>query len=323
MGSFLCARDVLQALPLLKFSREPHGVLLVVHAAERPLTRSLMEDCASKAGPIALVLSGGVGLGAYRAGAYAAVQDRGLTPQWLAGSSAGAVNAALIAGTRPENRVSALRTFWMGEDALFTEAFAPFAATRGWRHLQNWMKAIEARLFGARGHFRPRFLTHPFERLAALYDLAPMRQRIERLVDFDRLNGGDIRMAVATTEVDTGEMVIFDTGQGARIGVDHLLASCGFLPEFPTVEIEGRLLGDGGLSGNAPVEAIAHATDQPLTMFVIDLYPREAPGRQISDQPFHVRPTFSSQTKPICGLMPTGVSCCCGRKSRASHTRAS
>jgi NTE family protein len=178
-------------------------------------------------GTIALVLSGGVGLGAYQAGAYAALQDRGLTPQWLAGSSAGAVNAALIAGTRPENRVSALRTFWMGEDALFAEAFAPFAATTGWRHLQNWMKAIEARLFGARGHFRPRFLTHPFEPLSALYDLAPMRQRIERLVDFDRLNGGDIRIAVATTEIDTGEMVIFDTGQGARIGVDHLLAICG------------------------------------------------------------------------------------------------
>jgi NTE family protein len=101
-----------------------------------------------------------------------------------------------------------------------------------------------------------------------------MRQRIKELVDFDRLNSGDIRCTVATTDVEAGDMVLFDTGRGTRVEIEHVLASCGFLPEFPPEEIEGRLLGDGGLSGNAPIEALIEDDDELRTIFVVDLYPR-------------------------------------------------
>jgi predicted acylesterase/phospholipase RssA len=84
----------------------------------------------------------------------------------------------------------------------------------------------------------------------------PLKTRLAELVDFSRLNGGEVRVSVATTDIETGELVIFDTARGHRIELDHVLASCGFLPEFPAVEIDGRLLGDGGLSANAPVEAL-------------------------------------------------------------------
>ena len=47
--------------------------------------------------------------------------------------------------------------------------------------------------------------------------------------------------------METGDLVLFDTANGNQIGMDHLLASCGFLPEFAPLEIGGRLLGDGGL----------------------------------------------------------------------------
>src|SRR5579864_2395216 len=63
---------------------------------------------------IALILSGGGALGSYQAGVYQALAERNLHPDWVAGISIGAVNAALIAGNPPERRVDRLREFWEG-----------------------------------------------------------------------------------------------------------------------------------------------------------------------------------------------------------------
>lgn len=109
-----------------------------------------------------------------------------------------------------------------------------------------------------------------------MYDLEPLRKRASELIDFDHLNLGSIRLTVCTTDIITGEMVFFDTSKGDRITIDHLLASCGFVPDFSPVEIGGRMLGDGGLSANAPFEAIAQEQiKQDLTCFVLDLFSRD------------------------------------------------
>jgi NTE family protein len=101
-----------------------------------------------------------------------------------------------------------------------------------------------------------------------------MRARLARLIDFERLNAGDLRVSVAMTDIESGDLVLVDTGKGERIELDHLLATCGFLPEFAPVEVAGRLLGDGGLAANAPIAAVmAHdSSGQDLVCFVIDLY---------------------------------------------------
>jgi NTE family protein len=229
---------------------------------------------ACELGSTALILAGGVGLGAYHGGVFARLQDLDVRLKWIAASSVGAVNAALIAGNPPNKRIAALREFWTSGDQTFNFFFRPFG-TPSWRHVQNWMKAIETRLFGAAGHFRPRMLTQALEPFSSVYDLGPMRQRIEQLVDFDRLNAGDIRCSMACTDIETGEMVLFDTARGTNITIEHVLASCGFLPEFPPVEIGGRLLGDGGLSGNAPIEAMLEGDGEVRTILVVDLYPRD------------------------------------------------
>jgi NTE family protein len=228
---------------------------------------------------VAVVFAGGVGLGAYQGGAYAALHEReDLRPRWLAGSSVGAVNAALIAGNAPEHRVERLREFWAEGGPLGRAVQADaWAAIPNWRHAFNWMSVIQSRLIGAPGHFRSRLPTMLFEPGRSLYDLAPMRERLERLVDFERLNSGETRICVATTDIETGEPVLFDTGEGARIGIDHLMASCGFLPEFAPLDIGGRLLGDGGLSMNAPLEAVLlrHEGDGDLLCIVLDLFARD------------------------------------------------
>jgi NTE family protein len=222
--------------------------------------------------PVALVFAGGVGLGAYAAGAYAALAARAVEPAWVAGASIGAVNAALIAGCAPERRLGALREFWRGAGQ-----FLPLPRVGGeLRHAANWLSVLQARLFGAPGHFRPA-VPELFRPPASLYSLAPLRTSIERLVDFGRLNAGEMRVSVGTTDVETGESVMFDTARGDRITPDHLLASCGLMPEFAPMEFNGRLLGDGGLSANAPALHVLYdePAGAPRAVFVVDLFARD------------------------------------------------
>jgi NTE family protein len=118
-------------------------------------------------------------------------------------------------------------------------------------------------------------------RRPGLYDLAPLRERLEEVIDFGLLNGPDApRLSVVTTDIATGEPVVFDTrpggGGGARVGPEHLLASCALPPDFAPVEVDGRLLADGGLSANAPLDLVL---DEPaggeLVCLVLDLFARE------------------------------------------------
>ena len=92
-----------------------------------------------------MVLAGGIALGAYQAGAYAALQESGgPSPDRLAGSSIGAVNAAIVAGNAPERRVEKLRAFW---EAAGIGTVLPFMSAwvsghGGWRHAHNWLSAL-------------------------------------------------------------------------------------------------------------------------------------------------------------------------------------
>ena len=217
---------------------------------------------------VAMVFAGGLGLAAWHAGAFQAFSERGLPLHRVAGSSAGAVTAALIAGNAPAERVERLRAFWN---------FPPVenVGPAPWRHLAGWMGAIGTRLTGSPGHFHPRIPPATPLSFVSLYDLTPMKDRLARLVDFGRLNSGETRVSIATTDIETGDPLMFDSAD-TRIEMDHLLASCGFLPEFAPVEIGGRLPGDGGLSLNAPFDTVmASPVDRDLHLFVLDLYARD------------------------------------------------
>jgi NTE family protein len=215
-----------------------------------------------------MVFSGGLGLAAYHAGAYEAFSRQSIPLYWITGSSAGAVTAALIGGNPSDRRVTRLREFW---NFPLPHDFRPAA----WRHLYGWMGALSTRLLGSRGHFHPRMPSlEPFV-FRSLYDLKPMRDRLEALIDFGRLNSGETRVSVVTTDIETGEPVIFDSSS-TQIEIDHLLASCGFLPEFAALELGGRFLGDGGLSLNAPFDPVLDSRmEGDLLLYVLDLYARD------------------------------------------------
>jgi NTE family protein len=235
---------------------------------------------------IALVLAGGVALGAYHAGAYAVLEEEGALPvDWLAGSSIGAVTGAIIAGNPPGRRVERLRRFW---DGLAMEPLPSPACWLGhprldarWRRAEGWASALQTRLLGRPGLFRPRLLPEVEGAAPGLYDLAPLRGRLEEVIDFGLLNGssGGPRLSVVATDILRGQRVVFDTPHGgAPIGPEHLLASCALLPEFAPVEIDGRLLGDGGFSANAPLDLVLDgpaAGHEAWICFVLDLFARE------------------------------------------------
>jgi NTE family protein len=146
--------------------------------------------------------------------------------------------------------------------------------TGAWRKAYNEASALHAVLFGRPGLFQPRLAVGASMGVVpGLYDLEPLRERLPGLLDFDRLNNGETRLGVAATDVVTGERVVFDTARGARIGPEHLAASCALLPVFAPVEIEGRLLGDGGHAANTPLDLVL---DDPeagdLLCFVVELF---------------------------------------------------
>lgn len=221
---------------------------------------------------VSLVLGGGVALGAYQAGAYAALHEHAaLHPSRIAGSSVGAVAGAIILGNAPEERVASLRRFW-DEAAVDTPWSMAESLGPQWRSASSRAGILQVRALGRPGFFRPKLAEAALGTAVATYDLAPLRERLVRSIDFDRLNRASF--SVTTTDIETGEAVVFDTRSGVRITPDHLMASSGFLPDFPPVEIGGRLLGDGGLAANTPVGcALDWERDRGRwTIFVVDLF---------------------------------------------------
>ena len=222
----------------------------------------------------ALVLAGGKSLGAFEAGAYAALHDNGIRPDWVVGSSIGAINGAIIAGNPAERRVEALRKFW-------SKAALPSPVWRVpgyWEEIgRRWIAEMQASMFGNPALFRPNraallgWLWPAPSRALGMFDLAPLRKTLQELVDFQQLNRGDVRFSVVAVDLETGEEVVFDTERD-RIGPEHIMASGAMLGEFRPIRIDERLLGDGALQSNLPVDVILREAEEDLVCFAIDLF---------------------------------------------------
>ena len=240
---------------------------------QSPVDRSQFEQTV-------LLLQGGGALGSYQAGVYQALAEADLHPDWVAGISIGAVNAALIAGNPPEKRVERLREFW---EAVSTPPLGvPYLASMDigddFTHsLINQTRALGIMLFGAPHFFTPRLLSPAFwpspnaDELS-FYDVAPLKATLERLVDFDRLNAGAMRFSVGAVNVRTANFVYFDTTTH-RIGPAHIIASGSLPPGFPATEIDGEYYWDGGLVSNTPLQWVLDSRPRLDTLaFQIDLW---------------------------------------------------
>jgi len=231
---------------------------------------------------VALLLQGGGALGAYQAGVYEALVEAGIHPDWVAGISIGAINAALIAGNPPETRVDKLRAFWKGitRNSCWPWTPQPGSFLAPGDAGRKWLNQAEAGLTlmrGVPGFFKPRFPApwlHQGGTVGAtsFYDTAELKSTLERLVDFDRINSGQLRLSVGAVNVRTGNFVYFDT-RTHKIGPEHIMASGALPPGFPPVEIEGEHYWDGGLVSNTPLQWVIDSRPQLDTLaFQIDLW---------------------------------------------------
>jgi len=230
-----------------------------------------------------LALQGGGALGAYHIGAYQALAEHGYAPDWLSGISIGAINAAIIAGNPPERRLQALEAFW---EMISWPELLPHSGILELDIWHNRLSNLGAFIAGQPHFFSPRavnpfLLTGLAATEASFYDTAPLVATLRGLVDFDLINRGPTRLTLGATDIETGEVVYFDTAHPERtgaIGPEHVLASGSLPPGFPAVRIGDRQYWDGGCVSNSPAEAVLQ--DQPpgqTLIFMIDLW--DAAGR--------------------------------------------
>jgi NTE family protein len=217
------------------------------------MTTNLTKEI-SALGQTVLVFQGGGALGAYQIGVYQALQEAGIEPDWVIGTSIGAINAAIIAGNEPGERLDKLREFWQrvehGQvfDGPFASLFSP-------------MRTMNAIMSGIPSFFAPNPLAFMGQKIplgaesAGYYSVEPLRNTLNELVDFERVNNGQTRLTVGAANVKTSEMCYFDTNKAA-LDVRHILASGALPPAFPAVRIDGDLYWDGGIVSNTPVEAV-------------------------------------------------------------------
>jgi len=233
---------------------------------------------------IALVLEGGGALGSYQAGVYETLADSAYLPDWIAGTSIGAINAAIIAGNAPKDRVAQLRKFW--EEITSPTALWPAAGlSNPWASWQRTASALSSALFGQPDFFTPYSFEDWILRGPHLsyYSTSALKSTLERLVDFERINTSkEMRFSVGAVNLRTGRLVYFDNAE-ITIRPEHVMASGALPPAFPPIEIGDDYYWDGGLVSNTPLQ------------YVLDYYPRRS------------RLTFQVDVFPGHGQIPTNL----------------
>jgi NTE family protein len=235
-------------------------------------------------GQVVLVLQGGGALGAYQGGVYQALHEAGIEPDWVVGTSIGAINGAIIAGNDVAHRLERLREFWSHIERRPSgwAAFSP--------DFENLTTRLTTTLTGVPGFFALNLATafgleaRVGVEQASVYSIDPLKQLLPHLVDFDLVNSGKPRFTLGLVNVESGQMRYFDSRE-ETIGLDHVLGSSALPPSFPAVRIDGEAYWDGGVFSNSPVEVVFD--DNPRrnsVVFAVQIWPaRGAEPKSVMD----------------------------------------
>ena len=168
----------------------------------------------------AFVLSGGGNLGAVQVGMLQALAARGVVPDFLVGTSVGAINAAYLAADPSAARIDALATIWSRTARRDVFPTSPLSAVRAMTGRAN-----------------------------SLVDPAPLRRLVRSFVSYDRIEDAPVPLAIIATEVTTGAEVVLR--HGAVVGA--VMASAAIPSVVPPVELDGHVLMDGGVVNNTAI----------------------------------------------------------------------
>jgi NTE family protein len=228
-----------------------------------------VSEAAREPVPVDLALQGGGSHGAFTWG----VLDRLLEEPWLnivaiSGTSAGAMNAAVLADGWTEGGASgaraALNDYW--QRVSRAAAFSPLQRSFFDRLMGRWTLDTS-----------PAYLTMDLmSRVLSPYDLNPMgfnplRNILAESINLERLVGSPIQLFITATNVRTGRGRIF---RNAEITADVLLASACLPTMFRAVEIDGEAYWDGGYAGNPTITPLIRESDARDTILV-QINPRE------------------------------------------------
>ena len=237
---------------------------------------------------VVLLLQGGGALGAYHVGAYQALHESGMEPDWIAGVSIGALNACILAGNRPADRVGRLEALWNAISR--PEAVAFWSSVHGFgRRMHNAASHVEAMVLGQPNFFYPRFPSPQFvpdqdPENVSFYVSAPMLQTLRGLANFDLINAKRTRLSVGATHVKTGTLIFFDSAK-QTLTPEHILASGSLPPGLPGTRIDGELFWDGGCVSNTPIDVVFDEAYGGRTLvFMIDLWSSLGPEPRNLDE---------------------------------------
>lgn len=198
------------------------------------------------------MLSGGGAKGAWEAGAAARLIEGGVPVRLVAGSSAGALNAAMLA----DGRLDRLEALWRSVTREQVYGLRPGVFFAGF--LPGWLTLLA--LDGA----------------GSLLDPAPLRELITGALDFERVRASPRRLLVITTDLARRAPRVFDN---ASVSVEALMAAAAVPGAFPPVAVDGTLLVDGGLTGRAPVLEALEAGVPVGRALVLLSYAADEPGQ--------------------------------------------
>jgi NTE family protein len=230
---------------------------------ERPIERrtaaisqSRIPDRASLPGQVVLVLQGGGALGSYQAGVYQALHEAGIEPDWIVGTSIGAINASLIAGNTLQDRLPRLNEFWSRVQRAAEWDFRGVLPGFGnkWSYWTTLTHGIPSFFtLNPLAHAGDGYPLGPDN--AGYYSTKPLEATLSGLVDFDLINRGSPRLTVGAAHVRTSQMTYFDSRR-CKIDLKHIMASGALPPGFPAVRVNGELYWDGGILSNTPTEVV-------------------------------------------------------------------
>jgi NTE family protein len=257
-----------------------------------------------------LILQGGGSLGAFACGVCKTFAKKDIKFDIIAGTSIGAINGAITAGSKNENPSKDLEDFWI-EIAESSHNIIPdtFSFDYDYQNNQiNYKKSssssLNAAFFGVPKFFVPRWFNWNTHRSNALndytmlpshwtyiYDNTLLEKTLEKYIDFKKLSPGakpnninnkddsnnTIRLIISAVDVLSAEPIIFDSYK-TQIQMKHLLATIGY-PQygFPWIEVnDGVYAWDGSLLSNTPIrEVMISSPSNDKNIFVIENYPKK------------------------------------------------
>lgn len=224
---------------------------------------------------VAYVLQGGGSLGAYQMGVVKGLLEAGYEPDWMAATSIGAIQSAIIVGNHPDKRIEKLDEFW--QRIAPGSMFDPLAHAQATQDLYNQIGASLALMMGQPHFFFPKVYAGMLKYFGdptslSYYDTTPLRETLLDLIDFDLLNSCPIRLSLGAVQIRTGHLIYFNN-INYKIDVEHVMASAALPPGFPAIEVDGEMYWDGGVHSNSPLEVILEANPPDNTLcFLVDAF---------------------------------------------------